>query len=82
MFRGVLFRSVTPPANARQAARLLTNSRVLVADGAAHVVSGQGCTPRLIAAFLEHVDPAAVDGACLVTIRRPPFVLADGQPTL
>lgn len=73
---------VTPPANAHQAARALRHSRVLVADGAAHVFSGQGCTPRLIAAFLEHADPAAVDGACLAAIRRPPFVLADGQPTL
>jgi pimeloyl-ACP methyl ester carboxylesterase len=73
---------VTPPANARLAARRLSRSRVLVAPDAAHVFSAQGCTPRLIAAFLEHADPAAVDGACLAAIRRPPFVLAGGQPTL
>lgn len=73
---------VTPPANARHAAAKLRHSRVLVAPGAAHTFSGAGCAPRLIAAFLEHADPAAVDGACLAAIRRPPFVLADGQPTL
>ncbi|EKU81032.1 pimeloyl-ACP methyl ester carboxylesterase [Massilia sp. UYP32] len=73
---------VTPPENAHLAARTLRHSRVLVAAGAGHTFSGAGCAPRLIAAFLEHADPAAVDGACLAAIRRPPFVLADGQPTL
>lgn len=73
---------VTPPANARQAARTLRNSRVLVAPQAGHTVSGQGCTPRLIAAFLEHADVNAINGTCLEAIRRPPFVLADGQPGL
>lgn len=73
---------VTPPENAQLAARTLRHSRVLVADGAGHIVSNAGCAPRLIAAFLEHADPAAVDGACLAAVRRPPFVLADGQPTL
>lgn len=73
---------VTPPENAHLAARTLRHSRVLVADGAGHTFSGAGCAPRLIAAFLEHADPASVDGACLAAIRRPPFVLADGQPTL
>lgn len=73
---------VTPPANARQAARGLRNSRVLVAPGAGHTFSAQGCTPRLIAAFLEHADPGAVDGSCLNAIRRPSFVLAAGQATL
>lgn len=73
---------VTPVANARLAARTLRHSRVLVAEQGAHVFSAQGCTPHLIAAFLEHADPAAVDGACLAQIRRPPFVLAGGQPTL
>ena len=73
---------VTPPENAHLAARTLRHSRVLVAAGAGHTFSGAGCAPRLIAAFLEHADPAAVDGACLAAIRRPPFVLAGGQPTL
>ncbi|MDY0974877.1 alpha/beta hydrolase [Massilia sp. CFBP9012] len=73
---------VTPPENAHLAARTLRHSRVLVAAGAGHTFSGAGCAPRLIAAFLEHAIPAAVDGACLAAIRRPPFVLADGQPTL
>jgi len=73
---------VTPPENAHLAARTLRHSRVLVAAGAGHTFSGAGCAPRLIAAFLEHANPAAVDGACLAAIRRPPFVLADGQPTL
>lgn len=72
----------TPPANAQLAAQTLRHSRVLVADGAAHTFSAQGCTPRLIGAFLEHADPTRVDGACLAAVRRPPFVLADGQPTL
>jgi pimeloyl-ACP methyl ester carboxylesterase len=73
---------VTPPENAHLAARTLRHSRVLVAAGAGHTFSGAGCAPRLIAAFLEHAIPSAVDGACLAAIRRPPFVLADGQPTL
>lgn len=73
---------VTPPALAWQAARTLSNSRVLVAPGAGHTFSAQGCTPRLIAAFLEHANGSVIDGACLQAFRRPPFVLADGQPTL
>lgn len=72
----------TTPAYAEAAARSLRHSRVLVAPGAGHIVSSAGCAPRLIGAFLEHADPAAVDGSCLAAIRRPPFVLADGQPTL
>lgn len=73
---------VTPPGNAQLAAQSLRHSRVLVAAGAGHIVSNAGCAPRLIAAFLEHANPAAVDGACLAAVRRPPFVLANGQPTL
>jgi pimeloyl-ACP methyl ester carboxylesterase len=73
---------VTAPDNARTAARTLRRSRVLVAAQAGHIVSPAGCAPRLIAAFFEHAEPGAVDGACLAAIRRPPFVLADGQPTL
>lgn len=73
---------VTPPDNARLAARTLRHSQVLVADGGAHIVSSAGCAPRLIGAFLEHADPTLVDGACLAAVRRPPFVLANGQPTL
>lgn len=73
---------VTPPSNAHHAARTLRRGRVLVAPQAGHTFSGQGCAPRLIAQFLEHGDPSAVDGACLADIRRPPFVLANGQPTL
>lgn len=73
---------VTPPAHAQLAARTLRHSRVLVAPQAGHTFSGTGCAPQLIAAFLKHADPVAVDGACLAAIRRPPFVLAYGQPTL
>lgn len=73
---------VTPPASAHHAARGLRNSRVLIAPGAGHTFSGQGCAPRLIAAFLDHPDPGEIDGSCLDAMRRPPFVLAHGQATL
>jgi len=73
---------VTPPATAELAARTLGRSRVLVAQKAGHSFTGEGCAPRLTGAFLEHADPRAIDGACLSSIRRPPFVLSSGSPTL
>lgn len=73
---------VTPPAAARAAARSLSRSQVLVAPNASHTFTATGCAPRLTADFIERPDPAAIDGACLAGISRPPFVLADGQGRL
>jgi pimeloyl-ACP methyl ester carboxylesterase len=49
---------VTPPAYADEVAKTLPNSRHIVAGGLGHIVSSQGCAPRLIATF---VDKASVD---------------------
>jgi pimeloyl-ACP methyl ester carboxylesterase len=63
----------TPPVHAEEVARTLTRVKHLVARNIGHGVSLQGCAPDLFARFIKGADPAAIDGACLATIPRPPF---------
>jgi pimeloyl-ACP methyl ester carboxylesterase len=56
---------VTPPRYAEAIGKGLPNARVLVAKGQGHNVIGRGCFPRLVARFLDHPDPAALDAGCV-----------------
>jgi len=67
---------ITPPALAEAAAEYLSNSVHLIADHAGHSVISYGCANILVAEFLEHNDPAKMDGACLKKISTPPFTAA------
>ena len=72
---------VTPPAWAEQAAKTLPNSRHFVVPGVGHGASSVGCVPRLISEFLDSANPAALDGTCVTTQKRPPFFVNFAGPT-
>ena len=73
---------VTPPANAeRVLAAGLTNARHIVGRAQGHGLALVGCTPELIADFVETADPAAPDTACLEREPPMPFFLSFQGPS-
>jgi pimeloyl-ACP methyl ester carboxylesterase len=64
---------VTPPENAEQVARGLTNSRQIVAPGQGHNIFFRGCIPDLLAEFLEAGSPAGLDVSCVERLGPTPF---------
>ncbi|MBK7590948.1 MAG: alpha/beta fold hydrolase [Betaproteobacteria bacterium] len=67
---------VTPPAAAAIVAATLPRSRQVVAQGSGHIVSPYACVPRLIAAFVDDADAAALPASCidfLAVTRRSPL---------
>ena len=66
---------VTPPRYAEQVARTLSNSRHLVARGQGHTPMGEGCMPRLLAKFIDTLEPKALDASCLDALGDVPFFL-------
>ena len=73
------FDPVTPPRYGEDVARRLPSARHLVLRGQGHSVLGIGCTPRLMAQFLERPEPARLDARCLDALGYvPPFAGAYG----
>lgn len=65
---------VTPPRYGDDVAQHLDRARHLVLRGQGHNVIGVGCTPKLVARFIESTDPAALDAQCLERLATlPPF---------
>jgi pimeloyl-ACP methyl ester carboxylesterase len=65
---------VTPPRYGDEVLASLSQARHLVLPGQGHNVLPVGCTPKLVARFLDTLDAAALDAACLDTLpRMPPF---------
>lgn len=65
---------VTPPRYGDDVAATLSNARHLVLTGQGHNVIGTGCTPKLVARFVETADPQAPDASCLDRLAiTPPF---------
>ncbi|MEO6952469.1 MAG: alpha/beta fold hydrolase [Polyangia bacterium] len=70
---------VTPPANAEDVMRTLSNARHLVARGNGHNSIVRGCMPRLVAELVEKLDPKGLDASCTSTIGPiPAFTSFDG----
>ncbi len=68
------FDPVTPPRYGEEVAATLPNARHLVLRGQGHNVLPVGCTPRLMARFLDTLDAKALDASCLDTLPyTPPF---------
>lgn len=68
------FDPVTPPRYGDAVAATLPNARHLVLRGQGHNVIPVGCTPRLMARFLDTADAISLDAACLDTLPyTPPF---------
>jgi pimeloyl-ACP methyl ester carboxylesterase len=72
---------VTPPRWGELVAQALHPSRHVVVPGGGHGVSTLGCVPKLITQFLEALDPAALDVACVERLRRPAFFTSLGGPS-
>ncbi len=70
---------VTPPRYGDEVRKTLAQSRHFVLRGQGHGVMAVGCTPRLIARFIEKADARALDGQCLDQLQyTPPFTGAYG----
>ena len=71
---------ITPPRYAELAAVDLENSLPLTGQGQGHGQIAVGCTPRLVADFIESADPAAIDAECLKRSFVMPFFLDFSGP--
>jgi pimeloyl-ACP methyl ester carboxylesterase len=72
---------VTPPAWGQLVADQLSQSLHIVVPGAGHGVSSLGCMPRLIAEFLDSLDPGALELDCVRRLERPAFFTSLLGPT-
>ncbi len=71
---------ITPPRYAEMAAARLGNARHLVGEHQGHGQIAVGCNHRLVAAFIDAADPAAVDAACLERSFVMPFFVDFSGP--
>ncbi|PJJ97427.1 alpha/beta hydrolase [Lysobacteraceae bacterium NML91-0213] len=70
---------VTPPAYGERVAAGLSNGRHLVLRGQGHGTLHLGCTPKLVAGFIETADAATLDAGCLDSLKGvPPFTSFNG----
>ena len=70
---------VTPPAYGAAIVSHLMHARQLIAAGQGHGVIGAGCMPRLVQRFVETLDAAHLDAACLAALGPiPAFLDYDG----
>jgi pimeloyl-ACP methyl ester carboxylesterase len=69
------FDPITPPANAEQTLKTLSNARHLIAPGQGHGVVMRGCLPGLLAKFVESRDPGALDASCVDRLGPEPFFI-------
>jgi pimeloyl-ACP methyl ester carboxylesterase len=66
---------VTPPRYGESVLKGLAHGRLLVAAGQGHNVIGRGCMPKLVRRFVETLDAAALDTACLAALGPTPAFL-------
>ena len=71
---------ITPPRYAELAAVTLGNYRHLVGVDQGHGQVAVGCTPRLLADFIEEPDPDGLDAGCLERSFVMPFFLDYSGP--
>lgn len=64
---------ITPPSNAADAARTLSNSLSIVVPGQGHGNAYRGCVPRLMAEFMAQASVKKLDTACVSKIQPFPF---------
>ncbi|MGH8144837.1 MAG: alpha/beta hydrolase [Rhodanobacteraceae bacterium] len=71
---------VTPPGDAEEVLKGLSNGRSLVVKGMGHAESiNAGCMPKLVDQFVDKLDPKLLDAACLKKLGPiPAFVNFNG----
>ena len=72
---------ITPPGYANLAMVDLQNARHLIGADQGHGQIAVGCTPRLVAKFIDAADIDAVDGACMERSFVMPFFLDFSGPS-
>ena len=73
---------VTPPRWGDKLAEGLSKARHIVVPGLGHGTSHAGCVPELIAEFIRDPESEELDVACVQMLRRPPFFVTHGGPTM
>ncbi len=71
---------ITPPHYADMAAVNLENATHLIGKHQGHGQVGVGCTPRLIAKFVDTADPLSLDASCLERSFVMPYFLDFSGP--
>ena len=71
---------ITPPRYADMAAVELTNATHLIGKNQGHGQMAVGCTPQIIAAFIETADPSNLDTECMERSFVMPFFLDFSGP--
>ena len=71
---------ITPPRYADLAAVDLENATHLIGKNQGHGQIGVGCTPRLVADFIDAADPSGLDATCLERSFVMPFFLGFSGP--
>ncbi|NIN73374.1 MAG: alpha/beta fold hydrolase [Gemmatimonadetes bacterium] len=66
---------ITPPAWAYELTRHLPNARVMVIREGHHNIGYEECGRRLVAEFIDNLDPASLDLSCTAEMKRPPFLV-------
>jgi pimeloyl-ACP methyl ester carboxylesterase len=67
---------ITPPEYGEAVAATLPNSVHLVGQGQGHGLMAVGCTPRLVARFLDDPSPGSLGTDCLAAEKPTPFFLS------
>jgi len=71
---------ITPPRYADLAAVDLENATHLIGKDQGHGQISVGCTPRLVADFIDTADPTSIDASCLERSFVMPFFLDFSGP--
>lgn len=74
------FDPVTPPAWGDIVASRLEDARHVVGPGQGHGLLPHGCTPRLVAEFVDTADVDGLDAECISRLRPMPFFLDFSGP--
>ena len=70
---------VTPARWAKQVAQQLPQAKLLAAPGGNHIISMEGCLPKLIAQFIASADSNSLDADCVNAIVPLPAVFGANE---
>lgn len=66
---------VTPPRYGEQIVKTLDNARFVLARGQGHSVMGRGCLPKIVAGFMDTLEPAKLDTECVDRLGATPYFI-------
>jgi pimeloyl-ACP methyl ester carboxylesterase len=71
---------ITPPLYGDQVAAYLQNALHIVNPGQAHIQAWLGCTPTIMARFIDRGRVEDIDYGCLDRVQPPPFFIDPNGP--